>query len=250
MTTIPLFCRFGIPLLAVALLLTSCSTTPEEPPLPPYAQERQQQQSDSFWHGDGVSGSPRLVIDLSAQRVRYYKGQTLVGMSPISSGREGHSTVTGTFRVSEKDIDHRSSLYGDYVDAEGNVVMEDVDVRKDARPPGSRFLGAKMNYFMRVAGAIGMHEGYLPGYPASHGCIRLPSDMAAKFYHATPHGTPVQIVGNAAHAEYEPPVMVRTAAPTPPPKTRKSRGAPGSKPGRRASPGRQPAVPPGTTLYL
>lgn len=250
MSPLPVLCRHCLPVLA-ALLLSSCSSTPEEPPLPPYAQSRTQQpHAESFWHGDDVPGSPRLVIDLSAQRVRYYKGEKLVGLSPISSGREGHSTITGSYRISEKDIDHRSSLYGDYVDADGNVVMEDVDVRKDTRPPGSRFLGAKMNYFMRVTGAIGMHEGYLPGYPASHGCIRMPSDMAAKFYHATPHGTPVRIVGNAAHAEYEPPVMVRTAAPAPPPKTRKSRGLPGSKPARRASPGRQPTVPAGTTLYL
>jgi len=100
-----------------------------------------------------------------------------------------------------------------------------------------------MHYFMRVVGAIGMHEGYLPGYPASHGCIRLPTNMAAAFYHATPHGTPVQIVGNAALAAYEAPVSV-TSEEAKPQKTKRL-----SPEGKRRKSKRQ-AVPPGTTLYL
>lgn len=237
--------------MTLGLLLSSCSSASKQMP----ETAAPARKDDTFWIGDKVAGSPRLVIDLSAQRIRYYKGEKLVGVSPISSGRESHSTVTGRFKISEKDIDHRSSLYGSYVDAEGNVVREDVDVRKDSRPAGTRFVGAKMNYFMRVVGAIGMHEGYLPGYPASHGCIRLPSHMAAAFYHATPHGTPVQIVGNASLAEYESPVT-RPAGVTgnvKKPETRKSSRShnwPGPGGGRRSKTPRGQTVPPGTTLYL
>lgn len=230
MTAALSFLRCGLPLFALGLALSSCSSSPKMT-----VQEPTKGRDEAFWIGDQVSGSPRLVIDLTAQRIRYYKGDRLVGMSPISSGRESHSTVTGNFRIVEKDRYHRSSLYGSYVDDSGNVVMEDVDVRIDPRPPGTRYVGAKMHYFMRVTGAIGMHEGYLPGYPASHGCIRLPTNMAQAFYHATPHGTPVQIVGNAALAAYEPPV---SQTPVATPKVKKGK-----------TPKRQ-AVPPGTTLYL
>jgi lipoprotein-anchoring transpeptidase ErfK/SrfK len=149
---------------------------------------------DSFWDGDHMTGKPLIRINLTEQRIYYYKGGQLAGISPISSGREGYGTTTGRFRISEKDIDHKSSWYGEYVDEYGDPVMRDIDVRKDRRPPGTKFDGANMRYFMRVNGPIGMHEGYLPGYPASHGCIRLPSHMAEAFYHATPLGTPVEVV--------------------------------------------------------
>ncbi len=139
-------------------------------------------------------GSPRIQIRLSEQKVRYYRGDQLVGESPMSSGREGFQTVTGRFAVCEKDIDHESSLYGDYVDADGNVLKGDVDVRKDPRPAGARFDGADMRHFMRITGATGMHTGYLPGFPASHGCIRLPARMAEIFFRETPIGTPVEIL--------------------------------------------------------
>jgi len=152
---------FNTGLVLMTLALSSCRSTPES------VESKPNDRGDAFWIGDQVAGSPKLVIDLTAQRIRYYKGGKLVGVSPISSGRESHSTVTGNFRITEKDLYHRSSLYGAYVDDAGNVVVEDVDVRKDPRPPGTRFVGAKMHYFMRVVGAIGMHEGYLPGYPAS-----------------------------------------------------------------------------------
>lgn len=149
----------------------------------------------SYWKGDGIEGSPSMRISLSEQKVYFLKDGLIVGMSPISSGRESHATRPGKFRVIEKDIDHKSNLYGDYVDAETNaIVKKEVDVRKDARPKGAKFDGANMRYFMRVTGAIGMHEGYLPGYPASHGCIRLPTKMAEIFYHQSSVGTPVEIV--------------------------------------------------------
>ncbi len=148
----------------------------------------------SYWRGDGVLGKPSMKISLGEQKVYFLKDGVVVGMSPISSGRESHATRPGKFSVIQKDLDHKSNLYGDYVDSTGFIVKKEVDIRKDARPKGSKFDGANMRYFMRITGAIGMHEGYLPGYPASHGCIRLPTKMAEIFYRESSLGTPVQIV--------------------------------------------------------
>ena len=145
----------------------------------------------SYWDGDGVPGSPKIEIDLSEQKAYYYKGGQLVGVSRISSGDSKHRTPTGTYRVTEKDVDHRSSAYGDFVDSAGNPVVRDVDVRKDKRPPGTRFLGAAMSNFLRFNRGIGMHAGFLPGYPASHGCVRLPDWISEKFYQHSKLGTPV-----------------------------------------------------------
>lgn len=227
--------RSGLAMMALGFALSSCSSAPE--PKAAHAPKRE----EAFWIGDQVAGSPRIVIDLTAQRARYYKGDKLVGVSPIASGREGHATPTGNFKITEKDVYHRSSIYGAYLDGAGNVVVEDVDVRTDPCPAGAHFVGAKMHYFMRVVGAVGMHEGYLPGYPASHGCIRLPTRMAATFYHATPYGTPVKVVGNGAYAKYEAPVQADTGSPE---KTKK----PKAKAPKRKS--NKSNVAPGTTLYL
>ena len=71
--------------------------------------------------------------------------------------------------------------------------MANIDVTKDKAPPGTRFEGSKMHHFMRFTGGIGMHEGFLPGYPASHGCVRMPAHMAATFYHNVSIGTPVTV---------------------------------------------------------
>ena len=151
-------------------------------------------QEEGYWNGAGVDGAPSIVIDLGSQQARFYKAGRLVGMSPISSGREGYRTPAGNFRVIQKNKDHVSNLYGNYVDSSGNVVVRNVGVHRDRRPPGTSFQGAPMPYFMRITGAVGMHAGYLPGVPDSHGCIRLPADMAEIFYANAPHGTPVRVV--------------------------------------------------------
>ncbi len=147
----------------------------------------------SYWDGDGVSGKPSVKIRLGEQRAYFYKGEELVGVSAISTGREGYDTTTGSFKISQKNRDHKSNLYGDYVDRDGNVIQKDVAVRKDPKPPGAIFDGAKMPYFMRVVGGIGMHEGFLPGHAASHGCIRMPEFMARNFFENVELGTPVTV---------------------------------------------------------
>ena len=97
----------------------------------------------------------------------------------------------GHYQVVSKDRDHVSSEFGDYVDDYGNVVRSNIDVRKDRRPPGTHFDGARMPYCMHFNGGYAMHEGYVPPYAASHGCIRLPKGMAQPFFENAPEGTPV-----------------------------------------------------------
>jgi lipoprotein-anchoring transpeptidase ErfK/SrfK len=121
-------------------------------------------------------------------------GGVLAGATPISTGRAGFETPTGTFRVQQKVANYRSSQYGSYVDAHGHIVMRDVDRKADPMPPGTRFVGARMPWFLRVTEGIGLHQGHLPGYPASHGCIRLPGSMAQLYFQAASVGTPVTIV--------------------------------------------------------
>jgi hypothetical protein len=147
----------------------------------------------SYWDGDGVQGNPLVMIYLNEQRAYFYKGDQLVGVSQISAGREGYDTPPGNYRIIQKDIGHVSSLYGDYVDVTGNIIKKDVSVQKDPKPPGAIFKGAPMPYFMRITGGVGMHEGYLPGYPASHGCIRMPGKMAQIFFANVNVGTPVTV---------------------------------------------------------
>ncbi len=148
----------------------------------------------SYWDGDSVSGSPSVKISLGEQRAYFYKSGVLVGVSQLSTGREGLNTPLGNFKIIQKDKDHLSSLFGDYVDSAGNVVVPNVDIKKDPKPPpGAHFKGTPMPYFMRIVSGTGMHAGYLPGYPASHGCIRMPEFMAENFFKSVSVGTPVTI---------------------------------------------------------
>ena len=147
----------------------------------------------SYWDGDSTNGKPSITISLREQRAYFYKSGVLVGVSQLSTGREGLNTPYGHFSIIQKDVNHVSSLFGDYVDSAGNVVVPNVDVTKDAKPPGARFRGTPMPYFMRIVSGTGLHAGYLPGYPASHGCIRMPEFMAENFFKSVSLGTPVTI---------------------------------------------------------
>jgi hypothetical protein len=182
---------------AVALFLGACEeTAPQVPYLGGTAgavSTGAPQDTVSYWDGDHIGGKPSVKISLGEQRAYFYKSGMLVGISQLSTGREGLNTPIGHFSIVQKDINHVSSLYGDYVDDAGNVVKANVDVNKDPKPPGTRFKGAPMPFFMRIHGGVGMHAGYLPGYPASHGCIRMPEFMAESFFKSVSTGTPVMI---------------------------------------------------------
>lgn len=133
-------------------------------------------------------------VSLTKQRAFLMLGEEVAADSPISSGKRGHGTPSGHFTILEKDPNHHSSLYGDYVDRSGRTVRGGVSARIDSAPSGTHFQGAAMRWFMRLTGeGVGMHIGILPGYPASHGCVRMSSDGAKMFYDHVKVGTPVDV---------------------------------------------------------
>jgi len=142
---------------------------------------------------DMHEGEPSILVELSAQRAYLYEGGELVASSRISTGREGYDTPTGRFRVIKKDQDHRSSVYGYYADANGNCVMDNIDKRKDKMPPGCQFIGASMPFFLEFSPGYGLHAGYLPGFPASHGCVRMPYWKAREFFNTAEVGTRIVV---------------------------------------------------------
>jgi lipoprotein-anchoring transpeptidase ErfK/SrfK len=139
------------------------------------------------------SGRPSIVVRLQEQEAYLYRGKNRTASSRISSGREGYRTPIGRFQVIRKDEDHRSSIYGDYVNASGTIVKANVDIRHDRKPPHSHFVGTSMPYFLEFSPGYGLHQGDLPGVPASHGCIRMPYWKARQFYKVARIGTPVVV---------------------------------------------------------
>ncbi len=136
-----------------------------------------------------------VIISLSKQRAYLMVGEDIYIDSPISSGKRAGSTPVGNFTVSEKDADHRSSIYGNFVDSRGRVVRSGVSTKVDSAPSGTHYVGAPMAYFCRLTNnGVGMHVGILPGYPASHGCIRLPAEIAPLIYEKVKVGTRVNVV--------------------------------------------------------
>ena len=142
-----------------------------------------------------------VEIDLQEQMAYLLQNGRPVLASPVSSGRYGHLTKTGSFTILEKERTHYSSMYGKIVDARGNTVVADADADMQV-PRGEKFIPAPMNYFMRFQGADGMHAGYLPGYPASHGCVRMPEERAIAFFNAVQVGTPVTVFGRTPVNRY------------------------------------------------
>lgn len=169
--------------------------------------------SGGFHLADDQLGSPltpgntRFIVDLDAQQAYLYQGSRLAAYSSISSGQKYYRTETGDYTIGQKDLNHRSSTYGSFVTRTGGTIMGDVKAGYDPTPAGARFEGALMKYFMRLQHrsgptAMGFHSGRLPGYPASHGCIRLPSKMAAWFFQHVPAGTEVIVRGSKFGVPY------------------------------------------------
>jgi L,D-transpeptidase catalytic domain len=209
MTSRTLFRVFSA--LCPLILLASCAEMPSTPtaavPTPTPA---------GYWNGDGVSGSPRIVVSISEQHAYFYKGKQIVGESTVSTGKPGFGTPPGQYTVVSKDKDHVSSVFGDYVDDFGNVVKSNIDSRKDSKPPGTHYDGARMPYAMFFRGGYAMHQGYVPPYAASHGCIRLPQGMAQPFFENAPVGTPVVVKQEAVKLPPTLPALNPLPAPTPP----------------------------------
>ena len=127
------------------------------------------------WNAKRGSGGPLLLtIDLTAQRLSVYRDGALIAASAISTGTLGRETPTGVFTVLEKKVMHRSTTYDN----------------------------APMPFMQRLTvKGIAIHAGDLPGYPASHGCIRLPNEFAKLLYGVTEIGTQVMITDDAEIAE-------------------------------------------------
>ena len=114
---------------------------------------------------DSEAARTRIEIDLAEQNARVVRDEIAGDAMPISSGRRGFSTPKGQFVITDKHRHWRSTLYH-----------------------------ASMPFFMRLSGRdFGMHAGYLPGYPASHGCIRLGHKHAQELFSQIPIGTRVEI---------------------------------------------------------
>src|SRR6185437_1472837 len=82
-----------------------------------------------------------------------------------------------------------------------NTVVADADADMSL-PHGGKFVPPRMHYFIGSSGADGRHSGYLPGYPASHGCVRMPQQYAVAFFNAVSVGTPVMVHGRTPTGRY------------------------------------------------
>jgi hypothetical protein len=132
-------------------------------------QAEQLKPGEWVWAPQIAPTGPVLVyVDLTRQRATVYRNGIRIGVSTISSGKEGHETPTGVFTILEKNVVHHSKTYDD----------------------------ASMPYQQRLTWmGVAMHAGNLPGFPASHGCVRLPMEFAKKLFSATPMGGTVVIAG-------------------------------------------------------
>lgn len=135
-----------------------------------------------------------VLVSLSKQRAYLMLGDEIAIDTPVSSGKATRPTPSGKFTVLEKDPDHRSNVYGAFCDRNNRIVRAGVSSKIDSAPSGTHFVGAPMKWFMRLTDqGVGMHVGILPGYAASHGCVRLPENIAKMIYDKVKVGTPVEI---------------------------------------------------------
>ena len=166
-------------LVALGLLASAAASAAAQPATNPYPSIAERAAAlgpgQYVWDAKGPSNGPLLLtIDLTAQRVMLYRDGALIAASAISTGSMGRETPTGVFTILEKKVMHRSTTYDN----------------------------APMPYMQRLTSKdIAIHAGDLPGYPASHGCIRLPNEFAQKLYGVTEIGTQVMITNDAEIAE-------------------------------------------------
>jgi lipoprotein-anchoring transpeptidase ErfK/SrfK len=148
------------------------------------------------WHDDGGPGEVSVEIDLSKQIATYKRDDRPIGWSFVSTGKEGHSTSTGSYRITEMMELKHSDRYGWITGPDGNVSNGDAKPTTPV-PAGHTYHPAPMHYWMRITNyGIGLHAGEIPvpGEAASHGCIRLPKDFVPGLYRAVKVGTPVKVV--------------------------------------------------------
>ena len=137
-----------------------------------------------------------VIINLSEQTAYLLTDGRVAFVSPIASGKEGWGTPIGSFRVISKDLNHQSGSFGLITGSYGRIVNPNATPGSYV-PPGCHYMPAPMPYFMEFRKYVGMHAGYRPGYPASHGCVRMPRDLAAEFFARVRIGTPVKVIGSS-----------------------------------------------------
>lgn len=141
------------------------------------------------------SSNSTVKIDIGDQRGFLMVGNEVAMDYRVSTGRRGkHDTPTGKYHIIEKSKDKRSNLYGKIFDAEGTLVEDNADSRKDEIPLGGKFVGSPMAYWMRLTNdGIGMHKGDVNSRYASHGCIRSHSAAIPIVFEKTGVGTSVLV---------------------------------------------------------
>ncbi|MCE7796970.1 L,D-transpeptidase family protein [Sphingobium sufflavum] len=160
--------RFARPLLAPLFLLAAMAGAPAAAQT--LSEARALKVGQYLWDEAGVttSGTLSMTVNIAEQRLYVYRDGRLIGMSTASTGAKGHATPLGDFTILQKNMWHRSNLYSN----------------------------APMPYMQRLTWTgIAIHAGHLPGYPASHGCIRLPTAFARRLFGITTLGVPVTIIG-------------------------------------------------------
>ena len=136
----------------------------------------------------------RIVVNLATQRAFLMVGAEACIDTPISSGKRTAPTPPGTFTVLEKIRSHESASYGNYVDRRERVVRSGVSMKLDAAPAGTHFAALPIQICCRFTHTgFGIQGGMLPGYPAAHGSIRVPDEVARFIYEKVRVGTPVEI---------------------------------------------------------
>jgi lipoprotein-anchoring transpeptidase ErfK/SrfK len=193
-------------LVALTIWGLICGAIAQQTPLFAPSKKQQKRASELIRKQEPPKVSPRVLeratpdnvsiyISLTKQRVYFRVYDEVAVDSPISSGKRAGMTPPGNYNIMEKDADHRSNVYGDFVNPRtGRVVRAGISTKIDSAPSGTVYRGAPMRWFMRLtANGVGMHTGILPGYPASHGCVRLPEEIAKMFYDRVKIGTPVTI---------------------------------------------------------
>lgn len=196
---LPPACAFGI----VALLLgaAGCADLPNDVGVRKHRSNVELTRKASHhpivatWNDDPTAkGSTHILVNLTIQQAFFYLGETLIGQTNISSGRRAHETPPGKYHVIQKDPQHVSNEYGVYENRLGEVVVRNAEAGRTSQPDGTHFVGAPMPYFLRFQDGYGMHAGFVPRYRASHGCIRMPIEMAQHFFDAAKVGTSVEVV--------------------------------------------------------
>lgn len=201
----------GLAGVALALLSTSCGNSSAGGR--PWRAERVLHQ----WFDDGGSGQVSITISLTDQIAEFKRGDRDIGWCYVATGKEGHGTSPGSYRITEKIVDKYSNRFGWIEDEFGNVTNGDATPATRVSE-GMVYVPAPMPYWMRItAYGIGMHGGLIPepGKPASHGCIRMPKEFVQLLFDVVDVGTPVTITNGPSHhhpmAEPQPAPWAQTA---------------------------------------